>query len=104
MRRSEASTSGRFRARARRWFADAPRRLALARLHGQIAALAAVEVDAVERPYELHRPPLTDEDRSEVAHLRSVGEAAAARMDRLAPQARELPFYDFIFGYAPGAP
>jgi hypothetical protein len=83
----------RFRSASRAWFAGADHRLRLARLHGQMAALCTVEVDAVVKP----RSPLTPEEISQVGHLGALGGQAAERMERLAPGARDLPFYDFIF-------
>lgn len=90
-----------FRAAAHRWFAQAPKRLGLARLHGQMAALCRAERDAVTREYDWPpRGPLTPEERARVDHLAALGDEAAARMDRLAPGGVGH-FYDFIFNVRP---
>lgn len=94
----------RFRSAARSWFAGAERRLRLARLHGQLAAVCTAEVDAITQPYLYpSRPPLTPEEREQVDHFDALGKQAGKRMDRLAPGDREVPFYEFIFA-APGEP
>lgn len=92
-----------FRAKAHAWFARAPHRLALARLHGQMAVLCRAEADAIARPYDVVRQPLTPDEREEIAHLDALGNEAADRMDRLAPGRCSGGFYAFIFDY-PGGP
>lgn len=75
-------------------------RLALARLHGQMAALTQREEDAI-RGEDFPPRELTPEDRAQIEHLRDIGEAAFDRMKRLAPRESDGPFYDFIFAIDP---
>lgn len=121
--RRRVDPAARFRARARAWFAEAPRRLALARLHGWMARLAQAESDALactfcrafpgdvgrvccreHAPRSIHEDlpkhpaDLTAEERAQVAHLDDVGAEAFARMLRLAPHRGGLGFHDFLAG------
>jgi len=95
------SLAARFRARSHAWFAQARRRLALARLHGQMADLTQRERDAL-RGSDFPPRALTAEEREQDAHLDNLGAEAVDRRRRLAPQGAELPLYDFIFGSSDG--
>jgi hypothetical protein len=90
--------TARFRARAHAWFAQAPRRLALARLHGQMAALCQAEAHAIGGD-EWPPRPLTPEEREEIERLMAIGDEAHDRMTKLAgAQRTSSAFYEFIFG------
>jgi hypothetical protein len=68
-----------------------------------MAVLCRAEADAIARPYDVVRQPLTPDEREEIAHLDALGNEAADRMDRLAPGKCSGGFYAFIFDY-PGGP
>ncbi len=124
--RRRVAVSARFRRRSHSWFAGAAARLLLARLLGQLAWLARAEQDAIActfcRPapgmngwqpacspnhapraiddeVPKHPDELTPEEQAQVRHLGELADAAAARMDRLAPHRGGSGYADFIFGY-----
>jgi predicted TIM-barrel fold metal-dependent hydrolase len=92
------------RAKAAAWFRETPRRLALARLHGQMAALCQAEADEIAQSYAWPpREPLTPEEREEIEHLMQTADRAHDRMtDHAGPRRTSSAFYDFIFDYGRG--